>query len=202
MKSELRLLTSIYVYCDESLSSLKRTQLETWARTNEPLITGVYTNSTDCFAQLAKDVHDICDHDSIPVTFLSPQSKSMTLRQASPFLIFQLFLQNILPRLPPPNTAEGRQHAFRSCLYYYRDNEKRLEEIRHFQTHYQPQTAIDWYLRTQFLSRLLHKASQTMNFLLLLDYRFIFNDIQRIMAEKSTTLVDIPQTEIFIELRT
>ncbi|UJR28346.1 hypothetical protein I4U23_009588 [Adineta vaga] len=197
VKSELRFLTSIYVYCDENPSSTRRTQLETWARDNEPLITGVYTNSTECFVQLTKDVHDICDHDSIPVTYLNPQNKSMTLGQASPFLIFQLFIQNILFRLTKPRSSQERSRLFRSCLYYYRDNDKRLEEIKHFEEHYRSQTAIDWYLRTKFLLRLLHKASQIMNFSLLFDYSFILHDIQQIINEKSTRLIDESQIEIF-----
>ncbi|CAF0870612.1 unnamed protein product [Adineta steineri] len=191
IKSELRHLTSIYVYCDESLSSIKRTSLETWARDNEPLITGVYSNSTDCFAQLSKDVYDICDHDSIPVTYLSPQIKNQNLKQSSSFLIFHFFLQNILSNLLSPINKEQRHRIFRSCLYYYRDNDKRIEEIKHFEQHYNSQSSIDLYLRTKFFSRLLHKASQTANFALLFDYSFILNDIQNIIQEKSITLTNI-----------
>jgi tetratricopeptide (TPR) repeat protein len=197
IKSELRCLSSVYVYCDEGLTLIKRIQLETWARTNEPLITGIYSNSADCFAQLAKDVNDICDHDSIPVTYLNFQIKNFNLKQANLFLIFHLFLQNILFRLSSTMNNQRSQRTFRSCLYYYRDNEKHLEEINHFQQHYNPQLAIDWYLRTKFLSRLLHKASRTQNLALLFDYSFIFNDIQHLMEEKSTILIDIQQIEIY-----
>ncbi|CAF1194882.1 unnamed protein product, partial [Adineta ricciae] len=193
IKSELRFLASIYVYCDDSLSLPQRTQFETWAKENEPIITGVYTDLTDCFAQLTKDVRDICDHDSIPMTFLSPQLKSMTLKQASPFLIFQLFLRNILFNLPKPTTHQDKQRVFRSCLFYYTDNEKRTEEITHFEQHYESAAAIDWYLRAKFLSRLLHKASQTMNFALLFNYTFVLQDLQQTMNEKAIT----SPTEIF-----
>ncbi|CAF0799812.1 unnamed protein product [Rotaria sordida] len=200
IKSELRSLSSIYVYCDSSLNSIKRIQLETWAKNNEPLITGVYSCSTDCFAQLTKDVNDICDHDSIPATYLNLQTKNLNLKQASSFLIFHLFFQNILSRLSLSSSSiniQERQRIFRSCLYYYRDNQKRIDEIHHFQQHYDSQSAIDWYLRTKFLSRLLHKASRTQNLALLLDYSFIFYDIQHLINENTTISLDTQQKEIY-----
>ncbi|CAF4553290.1 unnamed protein product, partial [Rotaria sp. Silwood2] len=122
IKSELRSLSSIYVYYDLSLNSIKRIQLETWAKHNEPLITGVYSSSTDCFAQLTKDVNDICDYNSIPATYLNLQTKNLNLKQASSFLIFHLFLQNLLSHLSSSKNIQDRQRIFRSCLYYYRNN--------------------------------------------------------------------------------
>ena len=189
-------MTSIYVYCDENLSSIKRVQLETWARNNEPLITGVYASPVDCFAQLAKDVNDICDHDSIPVTYLNPQMK--TLKESSTFLIFYLFLQNILFRVPPNNiNQEQQQRLYRASFHYYRDNEKYLEEIRHFQQHYQPAQAIDWYLRSRFLTRLLHKAIRAQNIAILFDYRFVIRDIQQLLDQNAATATNTQAVGIY-----
>ncbi|CAF4684775.1 unnamed protein product [Rotaria socialis] len=153
VKAELRSLSSIYVYCDSTVTTIKRTQLETWAKTNEPLITGVYLNSTECFSQLTEDVSDVCDHDSIPVTYLSPQIKNLNLKQAN--------------------------------------------EIKHFEQNYKSELAIDWYLRTKFLSRLLHKASRTHNFSLLFNYSFIFRDIQRLIDENTSIDSDSLQTKTY-----
>ncbi|CAF4506625.1 unnamed protein product, partial [Rotaria sp. Silwood2] len=197
IKSELRSLSSIYVYYDLSLNSIKRIQLETWAKHNEPLITGVYSSSTDCFAQLTKDVNDICDYNSIPATYLNLQTKNLNLKQASSFLIFHLFLQNLLSHLSSSKNIQDRQRIFRSCLYYYRNNNKRIDEIHHFEQHYNSQSAIDWYLRTKFLSRLLHKSSRTLNFALLFDYSFIFNDIQYLINENTSISLDTQQTDIY-----
>ncbi|CAF0927206.1 unnamed protein product [Rotaria sp. Silwood1] len=201
IKSELRSLSSIYVYCDSTITSIKRIQLETWAKNNEPLITGVYSSSTDCFAQLTKYVNDICDHNSIPATYLSLQTKDLNLKQASSFLIFHLFLQNLLSRLSSSSSSsksiQERQNIFRSCLYYYRDNNERIDEIHHFRQHYNSQSAIDWYLRTKFLSRLLHKASRTQNLALLFDYSFIFYDIQNLINENTLTSLDTQQIQIY-----
>lgn len=179
-------MTSIYVYCDENLSSIQRVQLETWARNNEPLITGVYASPVDCFAQLAKDVNDLCDHGSIPVTYLNPQMK--TLKESSSFLIFYLFLQNVLFRVPSNNVNQEPEHRlYRASLHYYRDNEKYLEEIHHFQQHYQPAQAIDWYLRSRFLTRLLNKAARAQNMAILFDYRFVIRDIQQLLDQNAAT---------------
>ena len=189
-------MAAIYVCCDDNLSSTQRLQLEAWARNNEPLITGVYSSAVDCFAQVAKDVHDICDHDSIPVTFLTPQTK--TLKEASSFLIFHLFLQNILLRLPSNNITQEEQHRlFRACLHYYRENEKYLDEIHHFQQHYQSAHAVDWYLRSRFLTRLLNKAARAQNMAILFDYRFIFRDIQQLFDESSSMPSDTQSVGIY-----
>ncbi|CAF2568857.1 unnamed protein product [Rotaria sp. Silwood2] len=131
IKSELRSLSSIYVYYDLSLNSIKRIQLETWAKHNEPLITGVYSSSTDCFAQLTKDVNDICDYNSIPATYLNLQTKNLNLKQASSFLIFHLFLQNLLSHLSSSKNIQDRQRIFRSCLYYYHILMNEIDFIPH-----------------------------------------------------------------------
>ncbi|CAM4858384.1 unnamed protein product [Rotaria socialis] len=198
VKAELRSLSSIYVYCDSTVTTIKRTQLETWAKTNEPLITGVYLNSTECFSQLTEDVSDVCDHDSIPVTYLSPQIKNLNLKQASSFLIFHLFFQNILFHLSSSSIDKSQiQRILRSCYYYYRDNYKRSDEIKHFEQNYKSELAIDWYLRTKFLSRLLHKASRIQNFSLLFNYSFIFRDIQRLIDENASIDSDSLQTKTY-----
>ena len=197
MKSELRSIASIYVYGDETLPSMAHAQLETWARANEPLITGVYIKSADCFPQLTKDVHDICDHDSIPVTYLNLQTKYANIKQASAFLSFHLFLNNILLSTSFSTTADDRQRALRSCLYYYRDNSRCVEEIEHFQQRYSASSAVDWYFRTRFLSRLLNKASRTLNISLLFNYRFVFRDIQRSIDESLSSSTDVQPMCIF-----
>jgi tetratricopeptide (TPR) repeat protein len=168
------------------MTLIKRVQLENWARDNEPLITNVYLKSSDCFRQLTKDVNDICDHDSIPVTYLNIQ-----LKQASSFLIFHLFLHNILFQLSSSSLSIDNQRIFRSCLSYYRDVDQRLEEIDRFKKHYDSKSAIDWYLKTKFLSRLLHKSIRTENLAVLFDYSFILNDIQHLINEKSSQQIEI-----------
>lgn len=170
----------MYVYCDGNLPLIKRNQLNTWAKTNEPIITDVYNKSSDCFAQLTKDVNDMCDHDSIPVTYLSSQIKNLNLKQSNAFLIFYLFLQQNLFRL-----TSDKQRIFRSCLFNYRNNDQYIQEINYFQEHYNSQFAIDWYFRTKFLSRLLHKSIRIENFSYLIDSNFIFHDIQNLINEKS-----------------
>ncbi|CAF3323576.1 unnamed protein product [Rotaria socialis] len=169
VKAELRSLSSIYVYCDSTVTTIKRTQLETWAKTNEPLITGVYLNSTECFSQLTEDVSD-------QVHFLY-------------FIyFFKIFCSTYHHHL---------LRILRSCYYYYRDNYKRSDEIKHFEQNYKSELAIDWYLRTKFLSRLLHKASRTHNFSLLFNYSFIFRDIQRLIDENTSIDSDSLQTKTY-----
>ena len=199
MKSEFLSLSSIYVYCNQNLTLIEQTQLKTWAQNNEPLITGVYSNSIDFFSQLATDVHEICDHDSIPVTYLHLQAKNFNLKQASPFLTFHLFLQNILFHSPMSSlmNRQDRERILRSCLYYYRDNDKRLNEIHYFQQNYDSQLAIDWYLKTKFLSRLLNNASRTQNLSLLFNYSFIIYDIQQLIQLNASTLFNTEHKEIY-----
>lgn len=102
-------------------------------------------------------------------------------------IIFYLFLQNILFHLPSNN--QQKQRIFRSCLYNYRDNDQYIQEINYFQEHYNSESAIDWYFRTKFLSRLLHKSIRTENLSVLVDLNFIFNDIQNLINKKSSELI-------------
>lgn len=195
IKSELRSLSTIYVYCDSTATPVQKTELESWAKSNEPLITGIYSKSIDCLAQLVKDIYDMCDHDSIPVTYLNVHPKNFNLKQASSFLIFHFFIQNILSNIPiSSSTQQQRQTILRSCLYYYRDNNKRIDEIHHFEQNYKSESAIDWYLNMKFLSRLLHKASRTQNFSLLFNYSFIFHDIKQLIQNNSSINSDSQQT--------
>jgi tetratricopeptide (TPR) repeat protein len=121
------------------------------------------------------------------VTYLN-----INLKQSSSFLIFHFFIHHILGHL-----SGDRQRIFRSCLSYYHENNQRLEEINNLQGNYHSQSPIDWYLKTKFLSRLLHKAIRTENFSVLFDYSFIFNDIQHLINEKSMILIDLEQTDIY-----
>ena len=197
IKAELRCLTAIYVYGDKYLPFNKRIQLENWARNNEPLITDVYPRVTNCFTQLTKDVNDICDHNSIPVTYLHTQTRNLNLKQSSSFLIFHIFIQNILPRLFSSFSSIDYQRILQSCLSYYRENDKCLDEINRFRENYNPQSAIDWYLKTKFLPRLLHKAIRNENFSILFDFSFIFNHIQQLINNQSAILIDFQETEIY-----
>ena len=195
VKSEIRCLTSIYVYCDQSVSFTRRIQLENWARNNEPLIADIYPRVSHCFNQLTKDVEDICDHDSIPMTYLNMNTSN--LKQSSSFLIFHFFLNQILPHLPPSSLSTYHSKILRGCRSYYHGNEKYLGEIEDFRENYSSQSPIDWYLKTKFLSRLLHKAIRTLNFSILFDYRFLFSDIEHFINENSSSLIDIEPTQIY-----
>lgn len=194
VKSEIRCLTSIYVYCDQNVSFTRRIQLENWARNNEPLITDIYPRLSHCLNQLTKDVHDICDHDSIPMTYLTMNPKNSNLKQSSTFLIFYFFINQILPHLP--SSSRSTNH-FRGCLAYYHENEKYLDEIEHFRENYSSQSPLDWYLKTKFLSRLLHKSIRTLNFSILFDYRFLFSDIEQFINENPSSCIDIQSTQIY-----
>jgi len=196
VKAEIRCLTSVYVYCRENTPVLKQIQLETWIRNNEPIVTNVYVKPSDIFPQLTKDVSDICDHDSIPVTYLNFQEQYFNLTHSSSFLIFDYFLHQIIFHLTSDFALEN-QRIFRSCLTNYRDNDERLREIKSFQQDYSCQTSIDWYLNTKFLSRLLHKSIRTENLSVLFDFSFIFNDIQHLIKEYSSALPDPQQIRIF-----
>ena len=197
IKSEIRCLISIYVYCDETVSFTKRIQLENWARNNEPLITDIYPRVSNCFTQLSKDIHEICDHNSIPMTFLNISNENGNLKQSSSFLIFHFFLNSILSRLSSSSFTTNHQNILRSCLSYYRDNERFSQEIEHFRDAYSSRSPIDWYLQTKFLTRLLHKSIRTLNFSMLFNYSFIFHDIEHYLRENLSSFVDVPSLEIY-----
>ena len=76
-----------------------------------------------------------------------------------------------------PQTPQAKENMLKTCRDYYRGNETEQKRIDCFETTYQSDKAIDWYIKDSFVYRLVNHAFRTEDVLLWYTFRYYVADI-------------------------
>ena len=96
--------------------------------------------------------------------------------ETSSFLFFQLF-KSTLKTIP--KTSEAKKSLVSKYRKYYAGNTKISSELDQFDQHYKSHSALQWYLKNSFLTRLLNKALRTENISSLCCLHFYIVDLSK-----------------------
>ena len=91
--------------------------------------------------------------------FEFPNPSQLSIEDLSKKFSSILLLNEIIRNLP--QTEQAKSQMINVCREYYRNNLQQQELINEFETSYQSEEAIRWYLNESFICKLVNKALHT-----------------------------------------
>ncbi|CAF1355608.1 unnamed protein product [Adineta steineri] len=168
---EMAQLDAIYIVCGDKSTHQGWTQ--NWTK-----IKGVYTNIQEICHALQLTVKQ-CDHDSIPVSFLTVNEMSSidNLNQLEPNFMYTQILKDIL--LDIDYDCKAIQNLTAYCRKVFISNPTQLQIIDEFERDYCLQQAIWWHTRECFTYRMLNQALRTLDIDIIIKMSFFLRDIHQ-----------------------
>ncbi|UJR32875.1 hypothetical protein I4U23_020336 [Adineta vaga] len=138
-------LEKIYIFDPLSLKDQKRKKHA-----------NIFSNIANLCKQLQQDI-ELCEFDLIYFSTISNLSNEIS-RERTSFIFIQIF-NEIVARLKFDSNAKNVFIDF--CRLHYSHNDKQLHMINEFTKSYRPHTALDWFQRSCFISKILNRVKRT-----------------------------------------
>ncbi|CAF3288431.1 unnamed protein product [Rotaria socialis] len=122
---------------------------------------GIYENMEKIILDLSRHLHMFNHHTNPELLYVfKPTSEERTVQNRLNTEWFHYFLQVVI-HLKPISTS--KQTFVSQCTAFYKNNTTVSQQIKEFEEWYEPENAIFWYTRDNFLYRLLNKAFRQKN---------------------------------------
>ncbi|CAF4657407.1 unnamed protein product [Rotaria socialis] len=148
---------AIYIFCGN------KAHHESWAK-EWPKIRGVFT-SIKPICESLKKVARHCDHDNIPMSFVSKQtmvggdgSQTQNIDQLEPACVHSMLFKDILLEID-----EDDKKPMKALVAYCHDQGVSKQQLNYFQNEYNQKSAIWWYTENIFLYSMLNKALRSLD---------------------------------------
>ncbi|CAF0815753.1 unnamed protein product [Adineta ricciae] len=165
---------SVYVYCQDQTAN------EQWS-SRYPKVKAVVTDTKELIVRIQIDQEKRQQsriYEPLPISIFDTKivhAKLTTNLQGH--LVHSQLLINCLLQMRTDTTDKNELISISKKIY--RKNRAELTIINEFEQKYSSDTAISWYTRDTFLSRLLNKALRTQNIDVLFLFQFFIVDIRR-----------------------
>ncbi|CAF1167984.1 unnamed protein product [Didymodactylos carnosus] len=180
----LRQISAFYIYnCLNVVSGRGQTKNEWFDQYQK--VKGVFAKSEEnqLVNQLKVDqcLREKIDLDSIGITVYnrSSQCDGTELEQRNAMFMYLQLFHEIILRVRSSNPQQLKNDLVNFLKERYNDNEEQLAIINEFEVNYEPKKAIWCYTRESCLYRILNKALRSLDFTVLLPFRFFIVDLHK-----------------------
>ena len=139
---------------------------------------GIHTDISSICQSLQLATHQ-CDHDSIPVSFIttSREISAENINRLEPSFMYTQLFKEILLKMENENKSIKILTDF--CRRFYKDNRHGLKIIDEFEGTYRPESAIWWYTRECFVYNMLNRAFRLLEGDTIINMGFFICDLHR-----------------------
>ncbi|CAF2058913.1 unnamed protein product [Rotaria magnacalcarata] len=164
---------AMYIFCGN------KAHHESWAK-EWPKIRGVFT-SIKPICESLKKVARHCDHDNIPMSFVSKQtivgedgSQTQNLDQLEPAYMYSMLFKDIILEID-----EDDKKPMKALVAYCHDQGVSKQQLNYFQNEYNQKSAIWWYTENIFLYSMLNKALRSLDMEVMVKMGFFIRNLHR-----------------------